>query len=114
MKKTITIKRLSSGTLLKVMLITSVFPWFAIDTAIILYHLISGDFIVNFTSGSGPDIIAEEISLGKYVLYSYPLIVLAGALFTLLLWIPSAFSLWLWSKFRNMKISYYGSGSDEI
>ena len=114
MKQTVTIKRLSSGTLLKVMLITSLFPWFAIDTGIILYHLISGDFIVNFTSGSDPNIIAEEISLGKYVLYSYPLIVLAGVFFTVLLWIPSAFSLWLWSKFRNMDISYYGSGSDEI
>jgi hypothetical protein len=96
------------------MLITGLFPWILIDTGIILYHLINGDFIVNYTSGSGPDKIAEEISLGKYVLLSYPIFVLAGTFFTLLLWMPCAFSLWLWSKLRNMQISFCESGSDEI
>jgi hypothetical protein len=96
------------------MLITGLFPWVLIDTGIILYHLINADFVVNYTSGSGPDKIVEEISLGKYVLFSYPIFVLAGTFFTLLLWIPCAFSLWLWSKFRNLQISFYGSGSDEI
>ena len=36
MKRVLTIKRLYSGTLLKIMLITGLFPWILIDTGIIL------------------------------------------------------------------------------
>lgn len=96
------------------MLITELFPWVLIDTGIILYHLVSGDFVVNYTSGSGPDKIAQEISIGKYILLSYPIFVFVGTLFTLALWLPCAFSLWLWSKFRNMQVTVYGLDSEKI
>ena len=90
------------------------FPWLLIDTGIILYHLINGDFVVNYFSGSGTDKIAEQISLWKYVLVSYPLFVIVGIVFTLMFWVPCAFSLWLWSKFSDIKISYYESDDKEI
>ncbi len=112
MKQIIEIKRLSSFTLLKIMFITSLFPWVLIDTGVILFHLLTGDFIVNYTSGSGAEAVAEQISLTKYVLYSYPLVLLVGAVFTVLVWLPCAFSLWCWSKFRNLKVSYYEVGSE--
>ena len=96
------------------MLITSLFPWVLIDTGIILFHLFSGDFVVDYYSGSGPERVAEQISLGKYVLISYPLVVFLGAIFTVLLWIPCAFSLWLWSKIRDMEITVYGASGKEI
>lgn len=111
MKQTIEIKRLSSFTLLKILLITSIFPWVLIDTGLILFHLLNGDFIVNYNSGSGADAVAEQISLAKYVLISYPLVLLVGAIFTVPIWLFFAFSLWLWSKFRNLKIDYYEVGS---
>ena len=111
-KNTLTVKRLSSLTLLKIMLITGLFPWVLIDTGIILYHLISGDFVVNYSSGSDPDKIAEEISLVKYILLSYPLFIIVGVVFTLMFWIPCAFSLWLWSKIRNIQVTFYELDSD--
>jgi len=113
-KRTLTIKRLSSVTLLKIMLITVLFPWVLIDTGIILYHVISGDFVVDYYSGIGPDKVAEQISIGKYILLSYPLFVFVGTLFILMLWVPSALSLWLWSKVRSMQITFYEHGSKEI
>jgi hypothetical protein len=113
-KRTLTINRLSSGTLLKLMLIMGLFPWVLIDTGIILYHLINGDFVVNYSSGIGPDKIAEQISIGKYILLSYPIFVLMGTVFTLMLWLPCMFSLWLWSKVSNMQIAFYELGSKEI
>jgi hypothetical protein len=106
-RNALTVKRISSVTLLKIMLITAIFPWVLFDTGVILYHLISGDLVVNYTRGSGADKIAEQMSLGKYVLISYPLFVMLGTIFTLIFWIPCAFSLWLWSKIRNMQIDYY-------
>ena len=113
-KITKNINRLSSITLLKLMLIAGLFPWIIIDTGIILYHLFSGDFIVNYVSGSGAEKISEQISLGKYVLISYPLFILTGVIFTVSFWFPIAFSLWLWSKFRNIEISYYEIEKNEI
>ena len=113
-KTTLTIERLSSVTLLKIMLITCLFPWVLLDTGIILYHLINGDFVVNYSSGFGPEKIAEQISIGKYVLLSYPIFVFFGIIFTLMLWVPCVLSLWLWSKVRNMQITFYEHGSKEI
>ena len=113
-KTTLTINRLSSITLLKIMLITGLFPWVLIDTGIILYHLINGDFVVNYTSGFGPEKIAEQISIGKYVLLSYPIFVGLGIIFTLMFWVPCVVSLWLWSKLRNMQITFYEHGNKEI
>jgi len=112
-KSTLTVKQLSSLTLLKIMLITGLFPWVLIDTGIILHHLINGDFIVNYTSGSGADKIAEEVSIGKYILFSYPVFILAGTIFTLIFWIPCAFSLWLWSKISTMQVTFYGLDNEE-
>lgn len=89
------------------MLITGLFPWVLIDTGIILYHLISGDFVVDYYSGTGPEQIAEQISIGKYILVSYPIFILAGIVFTLMFWLPCALSLWLWSKIRDIEISFY-------
>ena len=109
MKQTIVIERLSSLTLLKIMLITGLFPWVLIDTGIVLFHLLSGDFVVNYQSGRGEAAVAQEISLANFVLFSYPFIVVAGALFTALMWIPCAFSMWLWSKFTKLNIAYYAS-----
>ena len=111
MKQAIEIRRLSSFTLLKIMLIASLFPWILIDTGVILFHLLSGDFVVNYKSGIGADAVAEQISLAKYVLISYPLVLLVGAFSTVPIWLVCAFSLWLWSKFRNLKIGYYEVGS---
>ncbi|QFU77071.1 hypothetical protein EY643_16215 [Halioglobus maricola] len=113
MKKTIRIERLSSITLLKIMLITSVFPWILIDTVVILFHLFSGDFVVNYNQGKGEDAVAQQISLAKFVLVSYPLIVAFGAFFTAMLWLPCAFSLWVWSKISKMSISYYEARGKE-
>ena len=53
MKQTKVIERLSSLTLLKIMLITGSFPWVLIDTGVVLFHLLSGDFVVNYQSGRG-------------------------------------------------------------
>ena len=113
MKQTIEIKRLSSFTLLKIMLITGLFPWVLIDTGVILFHLLSGDFVVNYQRGSGEDAVAQQISLAKYVLFSYPFIVFAGAFFTVLMWVPCAFSMWIWSKFINFKVVYYAVSETE-
>jgi hypothetical protein len=113
MKKTIKIERLSSITLLKILLIVSLFPWLLIDTAVILFHLFSGDFVVNYNQGGGEDAIPKQISLGKFVLVSYPFIVAFGAFFTVIFWLPCTFSLWLWSKVAKMKISYYEPRSKE-
>ena len=96
------------------MLITGLFPWVLIDTGIILFHLISGDFVVNYQSGRGPDAVAEQISLAKFVLLSYPLLVFAGAVFTVLLWIPCAFSMWCWSKLFTLKVGYYEAPDQKI
>jgi hypothetical protein len=93
------------------MLITCLFPWILIDTGIILYHVINGDFVVNYYSGIGPEKVAAQISIGKYILLSYPLFVVLGIFFTMMLWVPCALSLWLWSKFRNMQITFYEVGS---
>ena len=113
-KRTLIIKRLSPGTLLKIMLVTSLFPWVLIDTGIILYHLLSGDFVVNYYSGVGPERVAEQISIGKYILLSYPIFVLMGIILTLILWVPCVLSLWLWSKVHNMQIAYYVQDSKKI
>ncbi|PVV08364.1 MAG: hypothetical protein B6D82_15275 [gamma proteobacterium symbiont of Ctena orbiculata] len=107
MRSSLTIKRISSLTLLKIMLVTVLFPWILLDTAIILGHLINGDFVVSYTRGEGAEKTTEQMSLWIYILISYPAFVLLGVLFTLFLWMPSAFSLWLWSRFRNMRIDYY-------
>ena len=109
-KRTIEIRRLSSFTLLKIMLITGLFPWVLVDTGIILYHLISGDYVVNYHTKNG----AQEISIGLYVLLSYPLFVLLGCVFVLLFWLPCAFSLWLWSKVRSIQMSFYELDAEEI
>ena len=93
------------------MLIASLFPWILIDTGVILFHLLNEDFVVNYKSGFGADAVAEQISLAKYVLISYPLVLLVGAIFTVPIWLVCAFSLWLWSKFGNLKIGYYEVGS---
>ena len=112
-KHTLTIRRLSSVTLLKIMLVTGLFPWVLIDTGIILYHIVNGDFVVNYSSGIAPEQIAEQMSIGKYILISYPIFVLVGTLFTLVLWLPCVLSLWLWSKVRNMRITFYELDSKE-
>ena len=106
-KATVEVKRLSSLTLFKVMLITGLFPWILIDTAIILYHLLTGDFVVDLTRKVGTESVPEQISIGKYILLSYPVFVIGGVIFVLLFWVPCAFSLWLWSKIRTMQITYY-------
>jgi len=113
MKHTIEIERLSSFTLLKIMLITALFPWVLIDTGIILFHLLSGDFVVNYQSGRGEEAVAQQISLAKYVLLSYPAIVFLGVFFTVLIWVPCAFSMWLWSKFAKLKVGYYAASESE-
>jgi hypothetical protein len=97
-KRTLAIKRLSSVTLLKIMLITVLIPWVLIDTGIILYHIINGEFVVDYYIGIVPDEVAEHISIGKYILLLYPSVVFAGTLFTLMLWVPGALSLWLCLK----------------
>jgi len=107
MKYTIEIDRLSSVTLLKIILITSLFPWLLMDTLVILYHLVSGDFIVNYQSGKGANAVAKEISLAKYVLISYPAIVLLSLFFSLIIWVQASISMWCWSKLRKLKVSYY-------
>ncbi|MBT3045711.1 MAG: hypothetical protein G8D61_08815 [gamma proteobacterium symbiont of Ctena orbiculata] len=107
MRSSLTIKRISSLTLLKIMLITVLFPWILLDTVIILGHLINGDYVVNYTRGEGADKTTEQLSLWIYILISYPAFVVLGVLSTLFLWLPSAFSLWLWSRFRGMRIDYY-------
>ena len=96
------------------MLITSLFPWVLINTAIILYHLISGDFTVNYERGHSPNVTPEQISIGKYIVISYPIWVFVGVVFTLMLWLPFALSLWLWSKVRNMQITFYVNDDKEI
>lgn len=106
-KTSIDINRLSSITLLKIMLITGLFPWVLIDTGIILYHLITGNFVVDVTRVIGDKEIVEQVPIGKFILFSYPIVVLMGTLFVLLFWLPCAFSLWLWSKLRTMRITYY-------
>lgn len=113
MKQTKEIERLTSITLLKIMLITGLFPWVLVDTGIILFHLLSGDFVVNYQSGRGDDAIPEQISLAKFVLFSYPFIIVAGAFFTILMWVPCAFSMWLWSKFSRLNIIYYAVSETE-
>ncbi|MBQ24185.1 hypothetical protein [Alcanivorax sp.] len=113
MKKTIKVERLSSITLLKIMLITSLFPWVLIDTVVILFHLFSGDFIVNYTQGESENAVPQQVSLAKFVLVSYPIIVALGAFFTAMLWLPCAFSLWVWSKISKMDISYYEAPDKE-
>lgn len=95
MKKSIEIERLSSFTLLKISIIIGLFPWILIDTAIVLFHLLSGDFIVNYQRGSGEDAVAEQIPLLKYALPSYPLIIFFGTFFIVLTWVPCALSMWL-------------------
>jgi hypothetical protein len=105
-KRTLAIKRLSTVALLKIMLITVLFPWVLIDTGIILYPVINGDFVVDYYIGIGFDKVADHISIGKYILLSYPLVVFAGTVFTLMLWVPSALSLWLLSNVRSLQIAF--------
>jgi hypothetical protein len=106
-KKTLLVKRLTSFTLLKVMLITFMFPWLLIDTGIILFHLLSGDYFVEITTMSKSISTIEQIPIGRYVLISYPVIVLITGLMILMFWVSAAFSLWLWSLFRPMEVTYY-------
>jgi hypothetical protein len=105
MKHTIEIERFSSFTLLKIILITSIFPWVFVDTLVILFHLIGGDFVVNYQSGKGADAFVQQISLVRYVLFSYSVIVLGGVVFSGLIWIPASFSMWCWSKFRKLEVN---------
>ena len=104
---TLLIRRLSSFTLLKIIFITTLFPWVIIDTSIILFHLFSGDFVVDGTREVDGETVKTSISLWKFVLISYPAIVLANAFFAVIFWIPATISLWLWSLFRPLKIKYY-------
>ena len=110
----ITVRRLSSFTLLKIMFITMLFPLVIIDTGVILFHLLSGDFVVNVTQTIAGEKVKEAIPIGKFILMSYLLIALVSALFTLILWVPCAASLWLWSKFRPLEIKYYENNQKEI
>ena len=111
-KKRLLVKRLTSFALLKDMLITFMFPWLLIDTGVILFHLVSGDYFVEITSMTGNISNIEQIPIGKYVLISYPVIVLISGVFVMLFWVSAAFSLWLWSLLRPMEVAYYESDQE--
>jgi len=111
---TILIRRLSSITLLKIMLITFLFPWILIDTGVILFHLLSGDLVVNVTQVISGESIEKSVPIGKFVLISYSAILIGGVIFIIMLWGPCAFSLWLWSKIRPLEIRYYEDKQKEL
>lgn len=125
-KQTYIIKRFSSFTILKLIFIATILPSVLIDTGVILYHLLSGDFVVNYNSvseiiksnQSGSSVETEtvegQISLVKYVLISYPFLLLFFGFFSLLMWVQWVVTLWLWSLFRPMKVSFYSEENKEI
>ena len=81
---------------------------------LVIGHLINGDFVVDYYTGIESERVAEQISIGKYILLSYPIFILVGVIFTLMLWIPCVLSLWLWSKVRTMQITFYEYDGKEI
>jgi len=97
-QKSIVIKRLSPGTVFKVMFITMFFPWVVIDTAVILYHAVTLQFTV--TTGEGTFAL-WQFGLG---LYFFGFIV--SIFFCSLFWLFASFSLILWSQISDMKITF--------
>jgi hypothetical protein len=113
-RKKILVKRLSSLTLLKVMVITFMFPWLLIDTGIILFHVLNGDYYVEIIKMTDNARTVEQIPIGKFVLLSYPLVVLVSGLLVLMFWVFAALSLYLWSQIRPMELTYYEVDRKEI
>ena len=97
-QKSIVVKRLSPGTVFKVMFITMFFPWVLIDTAIILYHAVTLQFTVTTDNGT---IALWQLGLG---LYAAGFII--SIIFCSLFWLFASFSLILWSQVSDMKITF--------
>jgi hypothetical protein len=111
-KANITVDRLSSGSIFKIIFISTAFLALVINTLVILYHLLTGDFVINYLSGE--DKIESEISLFKYIFVSYPAIMFGALIQTCIVWLWCAASMALWSYVKPLKLEYYEHEKKEI
>jgi hypothetical protein len=111
MKKTITIRRISSLSLLKLLSLGGVVFWVLYVLLSFLYLLIGGDLQMPYSVGN-----VEEITSSTNGAKIFFLLALFVAVFDFLsilgFWFVVILGLWIYSKFKPIKISYYESETE--
>ena len=111
MKKTITIQKLSSLTLLKLLLLGGAVFWILYLLGSFFYLLFVGDLYLPYSMSGAEEV--TTLATGVKVFLSLAILVaFMDFLFLLGFWLIATLGLWLYSKFRPITISYYESDAE--
>ncbi len=106
MKKTITIRRISSLSLFKLLSLGGLVFWVLYVLLSFLYLLIGGDLQLPYSVGDVSEVTSSTSGAKIFFLLAF-FVAVFDFLFLFGFWLAAAFGLWLYSKFKIIKISYY-------
>ena len=106
MKKTITIRRFSSLSLFKLLILGGVVFWVLYVLLSFLYLLIGGDLHLPYSVGGVGEITSTTNGAKIFFLLAL-FVAVFDFLFLFGFWLAAALGLWIYSKFKPIKISYY-------
>ena len=106
MKKTISIRRISSLSLLKFLSLGGAIFWVLYVLFSFLYLLIGGDLYLPYSVNDVAEITSPSNGAKIFFLLALFVAVL-DFLFLFGIWLAAALGLWLYSKFKPIEISYY-------
>ena len=106
MKRTITIQRISSLSLLKLLFFGGVIFWVLYVVGSFLYLLIGGDLYLPYSVGEIEKV--TSLATGAKIFFILAIVVAVfDFLFLFGFWLAAALGLWIYSKIRPISISYY-------
>jgi hypothetical protein len=110
-KKTITIRRISSLSLLKLLSLGGAVFWVLYVLLSFLYLLIGGDLHLPYTVGDVGEITSSTNGAKIFLLLAF-FVAVFDFLFLFGFWLVVILGLWIYSKFKPIKISYYESETE--